>query len=405
MKKLISLIAAATMLFCASAVMADKANNSPSVYIDSTEILFDDQAPVIVEGRTLIPVRGVFEALGCSVDWDGDRQLVTIESPLNVKRIFITIGSDQMRVLTYNTIMKSDEDFITLDVPAQMMNDRTMIPFRVVSETLGHGVEWDNDAYAVLIEKAKDAAAADEKKLAISLSTSAADVKAGDEVVVDLNIENLDLYPGSFLSGITASVKYDKENFDFVKAYMCNENGEDFGAMGVSNPDYTADSLKSVYVTIDSEAAMKADGTIMKFVFTAKNDAKGTFTLADRYNTKIGYDATILVDDGTESQLLQGETLVVDTTALSVNADETETTTSGETAEEDLIADEFIEEIVEDEFVEEIVEDEIIADEVVEDGTVEDITEEENTEDTTEDTTTDDTEAPAEDDNAGSDAE
>lgn len=389
MKKLISLIAVVAMLFCTSAVMADKSNNSPSVYIGNTEILFDDQAPLIVEGRTLIPARGVFEALGCKVKWDGDRQLVTIESDRNIKRIFITIGSDQMRILTYKTILTADESFVTLDVPAQIMNDRTMIPFRAISEALGHTVEWDNDAYAVLIKKAQDVStdAANEKKLSVSLSTSDAEVKAGDEVVVDLNIENLDLYQGSYVSGISASIRYDKENFDFVKAYMCDENGEDFGAMGAANPDYTADSLKVVYVTIDSEVAMKADGTIMKFVFTAKNDAKGTFALTDRYNTKIGYDSTILVDNGTESQTLEGDTLAVDTTALSVTAAEAATTTPGE-ATEDVVEDEFagedsVEEAVKDETAEdteadateEVVEDEetgVTEEEIVDDTTAED---------------------------------
>ena len=338
MKKLISLIAVVSMLFCTSAVMADKSNNSPDVFIGNTEILFDDQAPIIVEGRTLIPARGVFEALGCKVSWDGDRQLVTIESDRNIKRIFITIGSDQMRILTYKTILSSDESFVKLDVPAQIMNDRTMIPFRAISEALGHGVEWDHEAYAVLIKKAQSAAA-DEKKLALSLSTDAVDVKAGDEVVVNLNVENLDLYKGSFLSGIAASIEYDKNNFDFVKAYMCNENGENLGASGAENPDYTADSLKVMYLTINSNVAMKADGTVMKFVFTAKNDAKGTFALTDRYNTKVGYDATILVDDGTKSQTIQGDALAVDTTELAVTA------TAGTAT-----PDEKVEDVVEDEF-------------------------------------------------------
>ena len=76
MKKLITMLTAIAMMASSAAVaLADTTDNSPAVYIDDTEILFADQAAMIVDDRTLIPARGVFEALGCDVQWDGDAQV------------------------------------------------------------------------------------------------------------------------------------------------------------------------------------------------------------------------------------------------------------------------------------------------------------------------------------------
>ena len=51
---------------------------------------FEGQGAAIVDGRTLVPVRGVFETLGFSVDWDGALRQVTLESPAH--RVVLTVG-------------------------------------------------------------------------------------------------------------------------------------------------------------------------------------------------------------------------------------------------------------------------------------------------------------------------
>lgn len=375
MKKLITMLTAIAMMASSAAVaLADTTDNSPAVYIDDTEILFADQAAMIVDDRTLIPARGVFEALGCDVQWDGDAQLVKIDGPLNLKRMRLTIGSNEMKVFTYKTIMEAEESTVELDVPAQIVNDRTMVPFRAVSQALGHEVEWNQEAYAVLIKTATEAEGTEvAEKLSVSLSADKTEAKAGDEVVVDINIANLDLYPDMFVSGVTASVEYDKEKFTFVNAYMCDAEGADLGATGASNPDYTADSLKTVYVTINGETAMKADGAVMKLVFMANSDAKADFALVNRYNTKLGNDTTILLDGENGTKMVQGKDLTIDTTAVTVNAeavaDKTEETPADVTEEEndEVTAEDNTEAVIEEDVVEEEVTDEIVEDELVED--------------------------------------
>ena len=373
MKKLLTLLTAIAMMASSYAVaLADTTDNSPAVYVDSTEILFADQAAMIVDDRTLIPARGVFEALDCSVEWDGKEQLVKIDTKYNTKRIRLTIGSGEMTLFTTKSVLEADEEKIALDVPAQIVNDRTMIPFRAVSQALGYEVEWDQDAYAVLIKTNKDASAeAAAEKMSLALSADKTEVAAGEDVVVNINLSNMDLYPDTFISGVTASVKYDKEKFTFVKAYMTNADGEDLNATGASNPDYTENSLKTVYVTIDGETALKADGVAMKLVFTANTDAKAEFALVNRYNTKLGYDTTILLDGEEGTKMIQGDDLVLDTTPLVVNEsaveDVTEETPVDETEEvtEEKVDEEIITEDVTDE---EVLEEELVEDEIPEEA-------------------------------------
>lgn len=97
-----------------------------------------DTPPVIKEGRVLIPVRAITEAMGADVDWDSETSTVTI-----VKGD-ITIILD----LADGTACVNDEE-AEIDVPAQLMNNRTMVPLRFIAENLGLGVEWDEDTQSV----------------------------------------------------------------------------------------------------------------------------------------------------------------------------------------------------------------------------------------------------------------
>jgi N-acetylmuramoyl-L-alanine amidase len=94
-----------------------------------------DVAPVIVEGRTLVPARAVFEALGGSVLWDDSAYPVqTVSVSCYETVVNLVIGSATAVVNGAET---------QLDVPAQIVNDRTLIPVRFVSESLGFVVRWD----------------------------------------------------------------------------------------------------------------------------------------------------------------------------------------------------------------------------------------------------------------------
>ncbi len=138
-KRLIAL-ALATFL-CASAIIAT-ANDSVSVLLNGTALVFD-VPPQIINSRTMVPVRAIFEALGASVEWNGETRTVT-----SVKED-ITIG-----LTIDDTTMYVNDSTVTLDSPACIIDGRTLVPVRAVSEAFGISVDWVGETRTVIIGEA-----------------------------------------------------------------------------------------------------------------------------------------------------------------------------------------------------------------------------------------------------------
>lgn len=100
-----------------------------------------DQHPIIENGRTLVPLRVIFEALDAYVKWDGNTQ--TVIATKGNKTVTLQIGSANMYV---NDTVK------VLDVPAKLLNGRTLVPVRAVSEAFGCNVGWNADTKTVIID-------------------------------------------------------------------------------------------------------------------------------------------------------------------------------------------------------------------------------------------------------------
>ncbi len=98
------------------------------------------QEPVIVNDRTLVPLRAIFEKMGAEVVWDDATKTVT--ATREDTTVSLTIGSDQLMV---------NGEAVTIDVPAQIINDRTMIPVRAIAESFGCEVNWNQKAKRVAI--------------------------------------------------------------------------------------------------------------------------------------------------------------------------------------------------------------------------------------------------------------
>ncbi len=109
------------------------------VTLDGQEIGFD-QPPVIVRDRTLVPLRAIFEAMGAVVSWDDTTETVT--AVRGNTKISLQIGSDKLFVNGSERV---------LDVPAQLMGGRTLVPARAVAEGLGADVGWNDETQTVII--------------------------------------------------------------------------------------------------------------------------------------------------------------------------------------------------------------------------------------------------------------
>ena len=137
MKKLMAFLLAAVLAFSLqSTVLAEDEIN---VFVDGKKVEFD-VSPVIVDGRTLVPVRAVFEELGASVDWDKDNQKV-VSSKGDIS-ISLTVNE--------NKLVKNGEE-IALDVPATITDGRTLVPVRAISEAYGCYVGWSSAKKAVVV--------------------------------------------------------------------------------------------------------------------------------------------------------------------------------------------------------------------------------------------------------------
>ncbi|AWV35746.1 copper amine oxidase [Paenibacillus odorifer] len=117
-----------------------KAATAPiSIFIDGVR-LSTDQAPVMVNGRTMVPLRAIFEAFNATIKWNQKTQTVTATK--DDTTIMLKIGS---KTATINN------KAVTLDVPGQNLKGRTMVPTRFVSESLGHDVGWNPSTKVVTI--------------------------------------------------------------------------------------------------------------------------------------------------------------------------------------------------------------------------------------------------------------
>ncbi len=142
MKKTIltAFIALILLFSCMFAVHAQ--DDTISVYVNETELICD-VAPYIESGRTMVPMRAIFEALDAVVEWEDATQTITANK--YGKEIVLQIGSQTM---TVNGTAQ------TLDVAPVIINSRTFVPLRAVSQALNASVEWFDFAKRAYINSA-----------------------------------------------------------------------------------------------------------------------------------------------------------------------------------------------------------------------------------------------------------
>lgn len=106
-----------------------------------------DVAPMIKAdlGLTFIPVRGVFDAAGASIEWNADTRAVTVKTDDDT--VIVTIDNKQARVNGKRTMMAG---------AAFIEEGRTFIPLRFISESLGYKVDWDGDTQTITISLFED---------------------------------------------------------------------------------------------------------------------------------------------------------------------------------------------------------------------------------------------------------
>lgn len=112
----------------------------PSLYLNhNTRIKAN---PIIVQGRTLIPLRALLEEMGATVEWDNNTRVVTAKKDNTI----IAMKIDSKDAIVNGKVVK-------LDVPATLINSKTYIPARFVGESFGYEVEWNGKTKIIEINK------------------------------------------------------------------------------------------------------------------------------------------------------------------------------------------------------------------------------------------------------------
>lgn len=145
MKKIFPLVflVSALVLVLASTLFIppDKAVAGIKVVLEDKQLQFD-VAPQIVNGRVLVPLRGIFAALQADVKWDAMKRTVTVKK-----------DNTSFQLTVNQKTAYKDSQKITLDAPPVIINGRTMVPLRFIGEALGSTVEWKAQTQTVVIKK------------------------------------------------------------------------------------------------------------------------------------------------------------------------------------------------------------------------------------------------------------
>lgn len=146
MKKIIAGILSGILILGGISAFAEENVN---VKLNDELLVFDTQ-PQIINDRTLVPMRKIFEEIGAQVQWDDG----TVNASYNDTEITLTVGDK-------TAVIKKADDIqnIILDTEPMLINDRTLVPLRFVGESLGLNVAWDENEQTVYLCKYEKPAA------------------------------------------------------------------------------------------------------------------------------------------------------------------------------------------------------------------------------------------------------
>jgi len=118
-----------------------------AVYVDGERVIFPDQEPVIIDGRVLVPVRAVFEAMGFEVEWGDRRNEVTLVE--NERTVIIPVGNDVFYTYRFSI---ANIQLYTLSSITQILNQRTVMSIQTVLELFNFIYNWDDTTNIITIQ-------------------------------------------------------------------------------------------------------------------------------------------------------------------------------------------------------------------------------------------------------------
>jgi len=315
-KKIISTLTAVSLIACTSSMCISADKSSIKVNLDGTPIDFDVE-PQIINDRTMVPMRNIFEALGAQISWDDNSK--TITAVKNDDIISLTIGSYE---LTKN------DSVTAIDSPAVIADGRTLVPVRCVSEALGVDISWDENTNTVNISSEDDSDETwRENTGEINLDNMTV---SGSGITVEENTvkitEGGDFTVSGTLSDGMIYVNTDsKVKLRLDNASVTNSNG----------PAIFFENCKKGYITVkkgtNNYLSDASNEYSEKAVLFSNDDLKlsgsGTLTVNAHYNHAIASDDEIEIDEGTyiltsaNDALNANDDIIISNAAVTANSD------------------------------------------------------------------------------------
>lgn len=342
MKKILSLLAASALVF--SAASAAFAEAEPTIRVDGRKVDFlNDQPPVIMNDRLYVPVRRVLERMGATVDWNDEARMVTVLSDNNVIKLELTIDSTEITKYTFTTVMNADKETITSDVAPVIVNDRTMLPIRVIAEAIGATVVWNDETKLTSITtrqakrdaevqhgadiNAEDFDVAEfykEKVPNLTLACDTEDVNEGDTVEVKIKLSDIEKAgENKKVVILTSSISYNEENFEYAGFDFIIDGEKTKPELSAGNDEFMPGVVKAVALnTYFTAFSPSEDDAIAVVYFKALNDEGGDFVLYDG-STELGSNTSVTVYEEIEekavlTELAEHDEIYIDTTAVTV---------------------------------------------------------------------------------------
>lgn len=140
-KKLLGTIFAASLVVCGFlAPFQAKSFAAPmktiSVKIDGKSVVFSDVRPQRIDGRVLVPLRAVLEAMGAKLQWNGEERSIrcTLDKDGYRSEVLMQVDSPFVEVKQNSKLFGETSHIVRIDVPPRIMDDHTMIPLRASGE-------------------------------------------------------------------------------------------------------------------------------------------------------------------------------------------------------------------------------------------------------------------------------
>ena len=260
MKKIIPIILLLTAVMSTSTALADE---NITVMLNGQAMDFD-VAPIIQNDRVLVPMRAIFEELHCSVDYtdiDG-RQIITAKLNEN-NSIGLVIGSDEMQI--HNQKIK-------LDTAPIIVNDRTLVPLRAVSEAFDYDVNWDEDTKTVTISKEIPKTEYDilygRLKVKIKSDSKVYNGFWGDDTWLELSNEGIDFVAKELGYITVGDLKKDAENLEYeTVGDTVTQNGIEYIELKLEKEnrvEYLVKSSDDYLILLYAKANAKIDKDLWK---------------------------------------------------------------------------------------------------------------------------------------------